>query len=416
MHISKIVTKNKSSRTLIIVIVKFLFHFYPMGAGASIDQAKVEIQKPLDASDLQDDKQHMLSEVARLRQTIASATTPILPDWERVFDPINSCSYYYHMPSGVVQWEIPALKSPAAAARAPTAPLPTPSLSSFATSHKLFAHKLTTASKGVIANIRRQQVLWEHDWHNQLLDYSAELKKELEVQRREDDKNIESNNKKYAKLTTSTNERAENAEREAAKNAAETAQAALKKREDRHAKLMAKLAKKKKKHAQEMGEKQTSHSELLLKMNTTFKSQLGVHAKTLQAASKFLKGDDDEIIQDQDQNVLGGWVQLWDEEERNCYYWHPEKGSTWERPEDMEFNLHLKSLLNSEMKDIVQSLDTNLALEKWIADNEVSTAVLEDEKLETEIAEMEDELEKRRMTKHGNGVHELLASCTNSAE
>ena len=82
----------------------------------------------------------------------------------------------------------------------------------------------------------------------------------------------------------------------------------------------------------------------------------------------------------------------------------------------MEFNLHLKSLLNSEMKDIVQSLDTNLALEKWIADNEVSTAVLEDEKLETEIAEMEDELEKRRMTRHGNGVHELLASCTNSAE
>ena len=167
---------------------------------------------------------------------------------------------------------------------------------------------------------------------------------------------------------------------------------------------MAKLAKKKKAHAKQLNAKKESHNNLLSKMKVSFKTQIQAHGKGLQAASIFLDKDGDGVVMDQ----TGGWVQLWDENEHNCYYWHAEKGSTWERPPDMEFNLHLKSLLSSPIRNTVKSLDTNLALEKWMTDNEMQAELLDDEKLEKEIGELEDELDKRRKLRHPVEVHAML--------
>ena len=185
-----------------------------MGSAASINQATAELQST--QSDIST-RELALSEVIRLRNTIHSTTTELQIGWERIYDPTNNAMYYYHLESGLVQWDIPSrISKTTSNTSTTTTPAPTPTAATFIASHKLFTSKLMTASKGVVAQLRRQQLNWENDWHLQLLDYVVDLRKEVEELRKQDEK-------KFAKLTTSLADRAENAAQEAEANAATTA-------------------------------------------------------------------------------------------------------------------------------------------------------------------------------------------------
>ena len=355
-----------------------------MGGAVSIVQmATAEYERPLDAADISS-RTDALTEVSRLRMVLRDTTSPLDVGWQRVFDPSSNSIYYYNIATGAVQWDIPAVDR--LTPEPPLDPPPMPTAQTFVDSQKLFRSRLSTASKCVVTQIRRQQVLWENDWHNSLCEYVAELRVEVDEIRKVDDK-------KYAKFTTSTEDRAKNAAKEAEQNAVATAQEMAKKKSDRHSKLMAKLAKKKKDHTAFLAEKKASHKDLLSKMKHSFK-----------AASVFLgNGGADKTA---------GWVMLWDEDQKNCYYWHAEFGSCWKRPPEMNFNLKLENqtLQVGSMKEMKKHSDTNAALEKWIADNEMACEVFQDEKLEAEIAALEDELAKRRELRHGKEVciHELM--------
>ena len=136
-------------------------------------------------------------------------------------------------------------------------------------------------------------------------------------------------------------------------------------------------------------------------MQASFSGAVKGHAGKLKAAAVFLDADGDGVVQDQ----TGGWVQLFDGASKAVYYWHPEKGSTWARPEDMEFNLHLRGIFGSRHNKngcagsttppVIDGEGAD-ALERWLVDNTVKHDELEDQALEEEIAALEDELAARR--------------------
>ena len=84
---------------------------------------------------------------------------------------------------------------------------------------------------------------------------------------------------------------------------------------------MAKLAKKKKEHQMALQQKKSSHSLALLSIKTNFKAQIDNHKQCLQAASVFIDSAEGPPGDD----LTKGWVQLWDSDAHNCYYWHPDK-------------------------------------------------------------------------------------------
>ena len=76
----------------------------------------------------------------------------------------------------------------------------------------------------------------------------------------------------------------------------------------------------------------------------------------------------------------------------------------------MEFNLHYKSIWSSLDAESVSSLSdmSKDVLEEWIMDNHIKAEELEDERLETEIAELEDELARQRGSAYSSEVAQLL--------
>ena len=361
-----------------------------MGSGASLQLVDSELQRPIDCSDVSISSS--VNEVIRLRTLAAHAQTHLLAGWQRVFD-ADSCMIYYYHDSGMVQWEIPAADSTYSNPNPSNPPPSDPTTADFVASHNVFQSKLAIASKAVINQLRRQQVNWESEWHEQLLDYVVELRTEVDDLRKVSEK-------KYDKLTKSAEARASDLAQEAESNAETVKAEQSQKKADRHSKLMAKLARKKQMHQKKLVEKQKSSKELISSLRTNFKTQLQHHALTLHIANTLTGAKSSDATK--------GWVQLWDETVQNCYYWHPEKGSTWDRPAEMEFNLNLKSTLNSEITDDnAIGVDGKAAIEKFFVDNQIERMELNDVQLEEEIAQLEDELEKRKTLKYGADVHAM---------
>ena len=390
-----------------------------MGGGASI-AADAERARPLDGSDLVAAAAvGAVQEVARLRLLCRSASRPLPADWKRSYDDSQGALYFYNETTGEVSWELPGGVAPAADADAasseplPEGDPPTPTAGHLAHAHHVFKARLASSTKSVMMQLKRQQLKWESDWHEQLVAYAKELCAEVELLRKEDEK-------KTARFTKSGEQRASIAEEEAAAAAKVALAERQNAKQDRHAKLMAKLAAKKKAHQLKLAERKASHTELMHKMQVSFSGAIKGHAGKLKAAAVFLDADGDGVVQDQ----TGGWVQLFDDATKAVYYWHPEKGSTWSRPEDMEFNLHLHGIFggkhnNSDgMGGTPPAIDAEgaNALERWLTDNAMKHDELEDQALEEEIAALEDELAVRRRKQAEVGEVEMVEVGTAEAE
>jgi hypothetical protein len=417
-----------------------------MGAGASASGAAAarEALRPADASDLagaDGGAAAAVAEVVRLRGLVAGSLVALPEGWARAFDESSGYLYYFSNETGEVRWSPPAEGRPADAVADTTAfatevtqttpelPPPTPTAATLARAHHTFQTALASSTKTVIRQLRRQHAIWEHDWHTQLLEYVSELRAQVEVLRDEDEK-------RFAKLTKTAEDRATVAEEEAEEAASAIAAEREKNKEDRHAKLMAKLAARKKAAAERRAKKQSSKTELIGKLKASFSNQISGHMKQIQAASLYLDVDGDGIESDKTgvdgdgvvsdktgidgdgivSDKTGGWVQLYDDDQQAVYYWHAEQGSTWERPQDMEFNLHLKRIWSQATTNDAANLvfagkeASADALEKWFLENNVMAEELEDGALEAEIGALEDELEKRRKLRHHAKDHELVAA------
>ena len=385
-----------------------------MGAGASASGTVVaaEVQRPADASDIADDgvgggAAVAVAEVARLRGLMAGSLVALPEGWARAFDESSGYLYFYSVNTGEVRWSPPGDDAPALVVETgqglPDGPPPTPTAETFARLHRTYQTALFSSTKSVIRQLKRQHAIWEHEWHMQLLEYVAELRTQAETLREQDEK-------RFARLTKTAEDRANAAEEEAEEAASVIAAERAKNKADRHAKLLAKLAARKKDAAHRRVHKQQSQVELIGKLKASFSDQISGHMKQIQAASLFLDADGDGILNDR----TGGWQQLYDENQKTVYYWHPDHGSTWERPKDMEFNLHLKriwSQTNDAARDVFTgNANSADALEKWFLENNVKAEELEDDALEVEIAALEDELEKRRKLQHHEKDHELVAA------
>jgi flagellar biosynthesis GTPase FlhF len=379
-----------------------------MGAGAS-----VELTKPLDASDLST-KVEAINEVARIRQMLSSSNIQLDDPWQRVYDSDTGTIYFWNTETGTVSWNPPL---PAAAEVANltattttthSSPPPTPTAanitSSFIESHKTYTSRLVKATKVVMKMLNRQKVRWEHDWHQQLLDYVTELRFEIQDLRKQQASTIfaakvQANvaDKLADQHTKSIGDRATEVTAQAEENAQVHQKDMQAQKEIRHQALMVKLAARKKKHQNALKQRQEEHDAMVEKIQKSFVTARTQHGKLMceqqERTSSWIKEGG---IQN---DKTGGWVMLYDAASLGVYFWHPEKQSQWERPPGFEFNLNLKQLGGGfdivDDFEKVGDLSAGL-LEKWYLDHQIEREMLEDVGLEEEITDLEDELEKRR--------------------
>ena len=366
-----------------------------MGTAASI--ASNEIVKPIDGSDITS-KEAALTEVIRLRQLVIQSTATVPDSIERVYDDSTGSIYFWDTITGVVSWEIPHALPP-----------PTPQSKDISSicieSHTSYSCKLVKATRCVMKMLNRQKVRWEHDWHVQLLDYVAELRLEIDVLRKEQASSINADlvqhdvaDKLANKMLVSVADRANEVTAIAEANAETHQKEINEKKAARHQALMVKLAARKKKHAEKLKERQETHDIMVEKINESFNTAKSLHGNTMREQHERTSSwhTNKEGIKD---DTTCGWVMLYDASSSGVYYWHAEKGSTWTRPEELQFNLNLKQIGGGTKKsdefETVGALSSGL-LEKWYMDHSIEAEKLEDLQLEKEISDLEDELEKRR--------------------
>ena len=391
-----------------------------MGAGASV-AADSEVQRPTDASDIIEKTgatsaeiaAATVAEVVRLRRLMASSLLELPDNWFRAYDELSGAIYFYSEESGEVRWNPPnanATPNKENANEAPPSAPPTPTANALAHAHHAFQSKLAKATRTVLRQLRRQHLIWEHNWHTELLNYVAELRAQVGEMREDDIKKLD-----Y--VTKTAEDRAAIAEEEAEEAANEVAALNNKNKEDRHQKLMAKLAKRKRAAALKRAEKTASQKELINRLKKSFSDKVSNHMKKMKTASEFLKNAEGGVTQDKTM----GWVQLFDDSSGQVYYWHPDHGSTWNRPEEMEFNLNLSGIWSQEdietLSSSIEFSETSKhALESWFAEHQISAEELEDEALEAEIVALEDELERRRSKFHHPKDLELYNSAKSAEE
>jgi len=382
-----------------------------MGSAASI-QTELELLDQSPAPSTLSPPQ-AVAEVARLRQMIHDLhTSQSLPDtWQAVYDDVSGHTYYWQTTTGIVSWTHPSHASLQNITSVHPPPTPTATATdiptaTFVESYKAYQSLLAKAARTVMKQINRQQVRWEHDWHQQLLDYVSELRVDVQAlrdqQRTTTDAALvqhDKADKKADRLTKSVSDRATDVVEQAEAHAEAHQQEMAQKKHDRHQALMVKLAARKKKHQEKLNEARQQHAVLVTKISQhylTSRDAFGENMREQHARTSSWHTGDNGI----DGDKTGGWVMLFDQGTKKVYFWHPVKGSTWVRPPEMEFNLNLNQLFGnkhafSNALEEVGDLSAGL-LEKWYLDFSIEKEMLEDVALEEEIALLEDELKKRR--------------------
>ena len=446
--------------------------------GSAVAVANHELNKPSDASDITD-KDDALYEVARLRVQISRIIFPLpsVGTWKHVLDAKTGHVYYWDIDSGSVLWNLPGMKShhkvskktfrkkgknakPAAAAPA-AKPAPTPKEEDFALAHKVFKDQARRAVYCVEQQVLRQKVLWEHEWHMELLDYTKELKEELAELARSnplvaaavaaaaaDEKNDkitqwtseqpeqpdqpdqpDQKSKKStveASMLKSTEDRANDAAERGRRNSETSLAQMHQARAERHGLLMAKLAGRRKRQLEKLKEKQEAHDNVVIKLQRALAKNTGRHGYLMKNLSKrLLMQDKDKTDSQTNLEITSGWVMLIDRQNYNesmqmspdnVYFWHPEHGSQWERPDAMEFDMQLKHVFGhtseaQQFADDLEAVDkclnnnieqkSSMIVEKWMVHHNFQSLQRKDSQLESEVMRLEDELAAVRLEKHG---------------
>jgi hypothetical protein len=441
--------------------------------GSAVAVANHELDKPTDGSDITDPNE-ALDEVVRLRVQLNRMTHPLptIGTWKHVLDAKTGHVYFWDMDSGSVLWNLPGMLPLSKVTnkhfrkKEKTEPAPTPNEADFAFTHKLFKEQARRAVHCVEQQILRQKVVWEHEWHMELLDYSAELHEQLQAlaknnplvvaagaaeREQEKDKSGEkaingttneqvwSSEKKASQLShphlavgmlKSTEDRAKKAAEEGHRNSETSLEHLHMARAARHGALMKKLAGRRQRKLKQKQENQENHDKVVVKLQRALAKNTGRHGVLMKTLGEKLKKsavlrDKMELEIHTNLEITCGWCMLFDRQgfettmqmtPDNVYFWHPEHGSQWERPDEMEFDMQLKHVFGHTIEaqkfaNDLKAVDTkendridqatSIVVEKWLNRHNLKNLQRKDSQLENEVMRLEDELAKVRSEKFG---------------
>jgi hypothetical protein len=395
-----------------------------------------------------------------------------LPDvgtWKHILDAKTGHVYFWDIDSGSVLWNLPGMDSHHKVSKKnfrkkeeKTKPAPMPTEVDFAMAHKVFKDQARRAVHCVEQQILRQKVLWEHEWHMELLDYTKELKQELaelaknnplvnaasataaagsppaaaaatvKIDEKHDETTWSSERATTstleASMLKSTEDRAFDAAQKGRRNSETSLAQMHQARAERHEALMKKLAGRRKRQLEKLQIKQKKHDIVVVKLKRALAYNTGRHGQLMKAMSEKLLMNQIEKKESQTNiDITMGWVMLFDSQSYeqsmqmspdNVYFWHPEHGSQWARPDAMEFDMQLKHVFGhtaeaTKFAGALEAVDTkrgsdhvaqatSIVVEKWMVRHNLKQLQHQDSQLEMEVMRLEDELANLRLDKFGD--------------
>ena len=193
---------------------------------------------------------------------------------------------------------------------------------------------------------------------------------------------------------------------------------------------MKKLAGRRQRQLHKLKQRQENHDKVVVKLQRALAKNTGRHGILMKTLGEKLKKND--LLQNKveleihtNMEITSGWVMLFDRNSYeatrhmspdNVYFWHPEHGSQWERPDEMEFDMQLKHVFGHTIEahkfaNELKAVDTkendhieqatSIVVEKWLNRHNLKNLQHKDSQLENEVMRLEDELAQVRSEKFG---------------